>query len=88
LIPEELLGQIVVLDTDAPHLVIGTLEKVQEGSLVMVDVDLYDKRESNTTADLYLSNIQEHGVQVNRKRVFILLERVLGVSRLSDIQKF
>jgi len=80
-----LVGEQVVLDTKGPFLYIGTLERVECGTVLLSEVDVHDLRESSSSADLYLIETLKHGVRTNRKSVYVLTREIVSISRLTDI---
>ena len=82
---EELLGKIIVLDTQGPLIYIGTLDKVTGPFVVLVEADVHDTNDSRATKDLYLVETRDLGVRVNRKRVVIMLGQIASASLLEDV---
>jgi hypothetical protein len=85
MIPEILLGKRVVIDTNSEYTVVGTLVAEKDGYLVLDEVDLHSGHDATTHQDIYLSDISSNGVQVNRKRIYLLLSRVIAVTDLDDV---
>ncbi len=79
------IGQTVVIDLAEQHLAIGTLSEVSRDHIALTDADLHDRREANSTKDVYLIETRHIGVRVNRKRVVVPRHIVLAVSRLEDV---
>ncbi len=79
------LRKIVVLDTQGPLVYIGTLSEILATSLVLLDADVHDIRDSRAGKELYLLETQEHGVRVNRKRVLVDRSVVVSASLLDDV---
>jgi hypothetical protein len=80
-----LTRQVVVVDLAEQYLVIGTLAEIHESHLVLVDVDLHDHREANSTKDVYLIETRQLGVRVNRRRVVLPRANIIALSRLEDV---
>lgn len=82
---EPLLGQMVVLDLHSPYVYLGRLEEVVSGFLILADADAHDLRDTATTRDRYVRERCELGVNANRRRVWVRLGEVVGISRLDDV---
>jgi hypothetical protein len=85
---KELVGQVVVVDTDSMYIYLGTLAGVNDHFVVMSDVDAHDRRESPSTKDQYILETKKFGVNPNRKEVKIRKQLVVSVSKLSDVVDF
>ncbi len=81
---EDFLGQVVALDMASTYIIIGRVERMDENSLMLHEADVHDLRESGSTRDYYLSQVQANGVRVNRKQVFVRMAEVVGITRLDD----
>ena len=84
-VPPELIGQIVVLDTAAPFIYLGTLLAADHRYLVLADADVHDLRESRTSREQYILESHEHGVRVNRAKVYVSRDEVVSFSALGDV---
>ena len=82
---KDCLNKTVVLDTDSRWLYIGTLKAIEEDGYIIEDVDAHDLEETTTSRQNYLIGAKTHGLIVNRKRVRVCKERVIGISTLEDI---
>ncbi|MBX3413827.1 MAG: hypothetical protein KF708_14140 [Pirellulales bacterium] len=80
-----LLGQMIVLDLHSPYVYLGRLEEVVPGFLVLAEADAHDLRDTATTRDRYIRERCELGVNANRRRVWVRLDEVVGISRLDDV---
>ena len=85
---KEYLGHVVVVDTDSPHLYVGTLLSADEWFYELADADLHDSTTTSTSRDLYIINVQKYGVKKNRDRVLVRRSRVVSLSRLEDVTKY
>ena len=81
----ELVGEEVVLDVASTFVFIGTLKRVGHDWLVLVEADVHDLRDTQTTREKYLLACREHGISRNRTSVWVAMREVVGISRLSDI---
>jgi len=82
---EELRDQTVVVDVASPFVYLGTFRGVQSGYLILERADAHDLRDTVTNRERYVVDSRQHGVQPNRKRVWINLREVVAISRLDDI---
>ena len=84
----DLVGQVVVVDTDGPVVYLGRLVESGEGFLLLEDVDVHNVGDSTTSRERYIIEAKKLGVRANRKRARVSLERVVGVSRLEDVIEY
>jgi hypothetical protein len=83
---DELIGQMVLVDTVSTFVYLGVLERTAADCLVLRDVDAHDLRDTpSVSREQYLVRCRESGVIVNRARTWIVREQVVAVSRLEDI---
>jgi small nuclear ribonucleoprotein (snRNP)-like protein len=82
---ETLIGQVVVIDLTSSFVIVGKLRGVEGPYYIVEDADLHDLRDTATTRDIYVLDAKRHGVNSNRKRVFVRCEGVVGLSRLADV---
>jgi hypothetical protein len=80
-----LQGELVVVDLSSRFVYVGRLVEERDGVLVLEDVDAHDLRDTATTRENYVRQIRLHGVNVNRRRVWVRLAEVVGLSRLEDV---
>jgi hypothetical protein len=84
-IVEELIGKVVVIDVEALFVYVGKLVEVREKSLVLKQADVHDLRDSTTTREIYVRDARVHGIQANRKTVYVRTEQIVSVSHLDDV---
>ena len=84
---EDFIGKQVVVDVEAPFVYLGRLHAIHDKTLVLKGVDVHDLRDSATTREVYVRESRVHGIQPNRKTVYILLEKVVSVSPLEDVME-
>lgn len=82
----ELLDSEVVVDVDAPYVILGTLVAISEKSLKLHSADVHDLRDSETTRERYILDSAQDGIRVNRDTAYVRLDQVVCVSKLTDIQ--
>ena len=85
---QELVGELVVVDTDGPVLYLGRLAAAGEAFLTLEDVDVHNLGDSVTGREKYVIEARKLGVRPNRRRAEVRLERVVGLSRLEDVLEF
>jgi len=82
---QTLLGEQVVLDVTSPYVYLGRLEEVVPGFLILVEADVHDLRDTATTRERYVRERGELGIHANRRRVWVRMDEVVGISRLDDV---
>ena len=83
---DELLNLEVVVDVDAPYVILGTLVAITEKSLKLQAADVHDLRDSETTRERYILDSAMDGIRTNRDTVYVRFDQVVSVSPLKDIQ--
>ena len=81
----EFLTQPVVLDTRGPLLYLGTLSAAGDCFWTLVDADVHDLTDSNTSKELYILESAKHGVRKNRTSVHVRKAEIVSISKLSDV---
>jgi len=79
-------GKQVVLDMSSSYAIVGTLVEVDHRYLVLAEADVHDLRDSTTTREMYVLDIHRHGLSVNRTRVCVPRDQVVGLSALADVR--
>lgn len=82
---EQLFGELVVLDLSSQFVYVGRLVELQGDFLVLAEADAHDLRDSATTREKYVLAARDHGVNVNRRWVWVSRREVVGISRLADV---
>ena len=82
---QELIDCKVVLDASSLFVYVGTLEAEDQHYLVLKDADVHDLRDTATTRELYVLESKRHGVNSNRKRVFVRKDEIVSISALDDV---
>ena len=85
---KDYLGEVVVVDTQTSHLYVGRLTSVDEWFYELADADVHDSSSTSTTRDVYIINVQKHGVKKNRERVVVRRDRVVSLSKLTDVTEY
>ena len=57
------VSEMVVIDTDAEMICIGTLAEVTPASLHLTDADLHSMRDTNVTREVYIMETAKLGVR-------------------------
>jgi len=81
----QLVGQAVVLDMRSPFVYVGRLAGETNGYMILDDADSHDLRDTSTTRERYVVACHQHGIHENRRRVWVNLREVVGISRLEDV---
>lgn len=79
------LNRQVVVDVEAMYVYIGEVENVSDKTLTLINADVHDLRDSETTRERYVLDTKLHGVRANRQRVLLSRTQVLSMSLLEDI---
>lgn len=83
--PEQLVGQVVVVDLDGPWIAFGRLVRAGHDWLELADADLHDLREGSSTRDVYALETRQLGVRVNRRSLHLPLSQVVALSPLDAV---
>lgn len=78
---------VVVCELAEPYLVIGKLVGWSLQHLTLVEVDLHDHRDANSTKDVYLIETKRYGVRANRERVDIPRHTLVAICHLNDVKE-
>jgi hypothetical protein len=78
-------GHEVVLDLASQFVVIGTLHGRDAHHYIIDNADVHDLRDTTTSRELYVLDAKRHGVNANRKQVFVRMDGVVSVSKLVDV---
>ena len=81
----EYLNEFIVVDTDTPLVYIGRLVEESDSFLKLEDVAIYYFNEARVPVEQYLVECAAHGIAACRKTTLLKSDRVVSVSRLSDI---
>ena len=82
---QELVGEWVVLDMGSPFVYLGRLVEHQGDYFVLADADAHDLRDTATTREKYVLAARGHGLNANRRWVWVSVRDVVGISRLDDV---
>ena len=82
---DEFIGQKVVVDLRSPFVCIGTLQSMDELYLQLKNADLHDLRDTDTSRENYVAASKTTGIKRNRKRVLVVRDDVVAISRLDDV---
>ena len=81
----EFVGQKIVVDLRSPYVCLGTLKRIDELWLELVNADLHDLRDTQSTRELYVAESRRTVIKRNRKRVLLVRAEVVAVSALGDV---
>ena len=82
---ETLLGREVVLDLSSRYVCIGKLTGRDATFLVLDNADMHDLRDTTTTRELYVLDAKRHGINSNRRQIFVRRDEVVSFSTLEDV---
>lgn len=82
---DRFLNQEVVVDVAAVYVYAGTLAEVSDKTITLINADVHDLRDSETTRERYVLDTRLHGVRANREKVFISRAQVVSVSLVKDV---
>lgn len=82
---KRMIDEVVVLDTGTPIVYVGKLMEVGDHTFVLESADMHDCRDGHATQEAYIAEVREAGVSVNRRRVVVMRNTVISVSRLEDV---
>ena len=82
---EKLMHQNVILDLAGSYVALGTLAGADPRYFELTDADLHDLRDVRTTRDQYVADARQSGIKINRKRLWVPREQVVGLALLSDV---
>jgi hypothetical protein len=85
---QELIGELVVIDTVSPYVYLGKLAEHRADFLLLEEVDVHDLRDVSTTREKYVLDTRIHGIRANRRRVWLSLREVVGISRLDEVMEY
>lgn len=80
-----LVGQDVVLDTSSSYLFIGRVASATSHSVTLLEADVHDRGDSNSTKEKYVLDARKNGIKKNRKSVTVRTDTIVCVSRLEDV---
>lgn len=79
------LNREVVVDVEAMYVYVGEVEQVSDKTVTLINADVHDLRDSETTRERYVLDTKLHGIRANRNRVLVSRTQVLSMSLLEDI---
>jgi hypothetical protein len=82
---QELMGHEVVVDLGSPFVCLGTLRRIDEHYLELVNADLHDLRDTQSTREVYVAESRATGIKRNRNRLLLVRADMVAVSLLSDV---
>jgi hypothetical protein len=81
----DLIGQLVVVDTDSPIIYLGRLQEIADEFYILEEADVHNLGDTPTTRDKYILDSRQLGIRVNRRRTQIRKCRVVGLSSFEDV---
>ena len=80
-----LVGSQVVMDTAGPVVYLGKLTAYDEGGFWLEEADLHNATEGHASREAYIAGSHRGGIEVNRRRIYVLRHAVISVSALPDV---
>jgi hypothetical protein len=78
-------GREVVLDLASQYVILGALTGSDAHHYILENADVHDLRDTTTSRELYVLDAKRHGINANRKRVFVRKDGVVSLSKLADV---
>ena len=78
----------VVVDTTSSHVYVGTLVGADAWGIELEEADCHDRGEGHSTNEKYVMEAAKYGVKVNRRRVYVLREKIVSLARLEDVIQY
>ncbi|HXY34644.1 MAG TPA: hypothetical protein VEI07_10485 [Planctomycetaceae bacterium] len=82
---DALEGREVVLDLASPYVILGTFGGGDASHYIIDNADVHDLRDTTTSRELYVRDAKRHGINANRKCVFVRKDGVVSLSSLADV---
>jgi hypothetical protein len=82
---DALEGRQVVLDLASQYVILGTFRGRDAYHYLIDNADVHDLRDTTTSRELYVLDAKRHGINANRKRVFVRMDGVVSLSDLADV---
>ena len=82
---DQLFGEVVVIDLSSPYVYLGRLVEARGDFLLLSDADAHDLRDTATTREKYVLAARGHGINANRRWVWVSRREIVGISRLDDV---
>jgi hypothetical protein len=82
---DALEGRQVVLDLASQYVILGTFRGRDAHHYLIDNADVHDLRDTTTSRELYVLDAKRHGINANRKRVFVRMDGVVSLSDLADV---
>ena len=82
---EEMIGQVVVVDMKSPFVCLGKLARVDGQFLEVMDADLHDLRDTQTTRENYVVACKRTGIKHNRKKLLVVRTEIIAISKFKDV---
>lgn len=78
-------GLEVVLDLASQYVILGTFRGHDAQHYFIDNADVHDLRDTTTSRELYVLDAKRHGINANRRQVFVRKEGVVSLSNLADV---
>lgn len=82
---ETLVGHRVVIDLRGPFVCLGKLASFSADFVEVLDADLHDLRDTQTTRENYVVASKRTGIKENRKRLLVSRTEIVAIGRFKDV---
>ena len=82
---DEFIDQVIVVDLRSSYVCLGTLTSYNEQFLELRKADVHDLRDTQTSRENYVAAAFETGIKRNRRRVLIVRNEIVAISRFEDV---
>jgi hypothetical protein len=82
---DALEGREVVIDLATPYVILGRFHGRDAHHYIIDNADVHDLRDTTTSRELYVLDAKRHGINANRKRLFVRKDGVVSLSDLADV---
>lgn len=82
---QELVSHDVVIDMRNTFVCLGKLVRLDDQFLELLDADVHDLRDGETSRENYVAESKMTGIKRNRKRVLIDRSDIVAIARLADV---
>ena len=82
---QRLIGDRVIIDASSRYVFLGQLQEQTALFVILVEADAHDLRDTSTTRDSYVLDARRHGITANRREVWVRIDEIVAIARLSDV---
>ncbi len=85
---ENFIDKLSIIDTDSSYIYIGYIIGSDNEYIIMKDVDVHDIRTGSSTKEQYVITAKKIGIKPNRKKTYILKDKVISISLIEDVIEY